>query len=396
MGIERKASWLATVGLLGMVGASLGCRSKPAPRPIPEVAVQTVLPERAVLTTELPGRTSAFLIAEIRPQVNGLILQRLFQEGSNVQAGSTLFQIDPAPYQAALDQANAALAVAESGLPSIHSRAERLKSLVKIHAVGEQDAEEAEAAYQKAIASVAAAKAAADAARINLTNTPIKAPISGRTGMSSVTVGALVTAYQPMALVTVQQLDPIYVDVTQSSSDLLKLRRSLEGGKLKSGHESARKAKLLLEDGTPYPLEGKLQFRDVTVDPSTGAVTLRLVFPNPKHVLLPGMFVRATLEDGVDDQALLVMQQGVTRDTKGNAVALVLDKSDKVEQRILVVDRAIGDKWLVTGGLAAGDRVIVEGLQKIRPGLTVKAVPYAPQAQGGAPAVGAQPSAQKK
>jgi membrane fusion protein (multidrug efflux system) len=390
MRIEHKGYWIFTAGLLGGLGLALGCKTAPPPRGIPEVAVQTVRPERAVLTTEMPGRISAFLVAEIRPQVSGLILKRLFQEGSDVKAGGILYQIDPAPYQAALDQANAALAAAESSLPSIRSRAERMKNLVKIHAVGEQDAEEAEAAYQRAIASVAAAKAAADSAQINLANTPIKAPISGRTGMSSVTVGALVAAYQPVALASVQQLDPIYVDVTQSSSDQLRLRRRLEGGHLKSGGDSARKVKLLLEDGTPYPLEGRLQFRDVTVDPATGAVTLRMVFPNPNHILLPGMFVRAIVEDGVDDQAILAMQQGVTRDPKGNAIALVLDKSDKVEQRILTVDRAIGDKWLVTHGLAGGDRLIVEGLQKIRPGLAVKAVPFSPQAQG------SQPSAPKK
>jgi len=390
MRIEQNAKWLAAAGLLGVIGAALGCRTAPPPRGIPEVAVQTIRAERAVLTTELPGRTSAFLIAEIRPQVSGLLLKRLFQEGSDVQAGATLYQIDPAPYQAALDQATAALALAEAGLPSIRSRAERMKNLVKIHAVGEQDAEEAEAACQKAIANVAAAKAAAESARINLANTPIKAPISGRTGMSSVTVGALVTAYQPVALASVQQLDPIYVDVTQSSSDLLRLRRVQESGRLKSDGESARKVKLLLEDGSAYPLEGKLQFRDVTVDPTTGAVVLRVVFPNPKHILLPGMFVRAVLEDGIDDKAILAMQQGITRDPKGNAIALVLDQSDKVEQRILTIDRAIGDKWLVTSGLGSGDRLIVEGLQKIRPGMAVKAVPFTPQGQG------ALPSAPKK
>ncbi len=389
MKIEHKANWLAVAGLIGIVGAAMGCKSAPPPKPIPEVAVQTVSTQRVVLTTELPGRISAFLVAEIRPQVSGLILKRLFQEGSLVHAGSTLYQIDPAPYKAALDQAQAALVSAELSLPSIRSRAERMKSLVKIHAVGEQDAEEAEAAHQRAIASVAAAKAAVESARINLANTPIKAPISGRTGMSSVTVGALVAAYQPLALATVQQMDPIYVDVTQSSSDLLRLRRSMESGHLKSG-DSARKVKLLLEDGTTYPLEGKLQFRDVTVEPSTGAVTLRMVFPNPKQTLLPGMFVRAIVEDGVDEQAILAMQQGVTRDTKGNAIALVLDKSNKVEQRILNVDRAMGNRWLVTGGLAAGDRVIVEGQQKVKPGMTVKAVPFNSQAQG------IQPSASKK
>lgn len=389
MRIEHKVNGLITAGLLGILGTVMGCKTAPPPRGLLEVAVQTVSPERAVLTTELPGRTAPFLVAEIRPQVSGLIQKRTFTEGSDVQAGSTLYQIDPAPYQAALDQASAALVAAESTLPTIRSRAERLKNLEKIHAVGQQDAEEAEAAHQRAIASVAAAKAAVESARINLANTPIKAPISGRTGMSSVTVGALVTAYQPVALASVQQLDPIYVDVTQSSSDLLRLRRVQDSGRLRSDGDSARKVRLFLEDGTAYPLEGRLQFRDVTVDPATGAVTLRMVFPNPKHILLPGMFVRAIVEDGVDDRAILAMQQGVTRDVKGNAIALVLDKSDKVEQRILVVDRTVGDKWRVTSGLAAGDRLIVEGLQKVRPGMVVKAVPYSPQAQG------AQPSAPK-
>lgn len=397
MRFDRKASWLTTAGLFWIVSAALGCKTAPPPKGIPEVAFQTIRPERVVLTTELPGRTSPFLVAEIRPQVSGLIQKRLFQEGSDVQAGSTLYQIDPSLYKAALDQADAALAVAESTLPSTQSRAERLKSLAAIHAVGQQEAEEAEAAHQQAIANVAAAKAAVESARINLTHTPIKAPISGRTGMSSVTVGALVSAYQPVAMVSVQQLDPIYVDVTQSSSDQLRLQRRLEGGRLKSGGDSARKVKLLLEDGTPYPLEGKLQFRDVTVDSATGAVTLRMVFPNPKHILLPGMFVRATVEDGIDEQAILAMQQGVTRDARGNAIAWVLDKSDKVEQRTLVLDRTMGDKWLVTSGLAAGDRLIVEGLQKVRPGMAVKAVPFSPkQPQGSQSAEAGAPSTGKK
>jgi len=385
-----KGNGLITAGLVGVLGAGLGCKTAPPPRGLPEVSVQTLYPERAVLTTELPGRTSPYLVAEIRPQVSGIIQKRLFTEGSDVQAGATLYQIDPAPYQAALDQAKASLVAAESSLPTIRSRAERLRNLEKIHAVGQQDAEEAEAAHQRAIASVAAAKAALESAQINLANTPIKAPISGRTGMSSVTVGALVTAYQPLALASVQQLDPIYVDVSQSSSDLLRLRRVQESGHLKSDGGSARKVKLLLEDGSSYPLEGRLQFRDVTVDPATGTVTLRAVFPNPKQLLLPGMFVRAVVEDGIDEHAILAMQQGVTRDVKGNAIAMVLDKSDKVEQRNLVLDRAIGDKWLVTSGLVAGDRLIVEGLQKVRPGATVKAVPFGSQAQG------VQPSAPKK
>jgi len=399
MNMKRNAKEMTSFGLAVLalgpaLGLGLGCQSKPRQQTIPEVAVQTLSPEKAVLSTELTGRTSPFLVAEIRPQVNGLIQKRLFTEGSDVRMGSTLYQIDPAPYQAALDQAQASLTAAESALPSLRSRAERMKGLVKSHAVGEQDAEDAEATYQKGLAAVASAKATLDSARINLTNTPIKAPISGRIGMSTVTVGALVTAYQPSALATVQQLDPIYVDVTQSSADLLKLRRSLENGRLKT--ESSRKVKLILEDGTPYGLEGKFQFQDVTVDPATGAVTLRLVFPNPKHVLLPGMFVRATVEDGVDEHAILAMQQGVTRDVKGNAIGLVLDASNKVEQRLLTVDRAVGNKWMVTGGLSVGDRLIVEGGQKVRPGMTVRAVPF--QATNAQPQ-GAQPqgvAAQKK
>jgi membrane fusion protein (multidrug efflux system) len=393
MRINRRTRCLAAVGLLGIGGAVMGCRRPPPPpKPTPEVAFVTVAPERTVMTTELPGRTTAFLVAEIRPQVNGLIKKRFFQEGAEVKAGSTLYQIDPAPYKATLDQAKASLESVEAGLPSIKSRAERLQTLVKIHAVGDQEAEEAQANNQKAIASVALAKAAYESARINLSYTPIKAPISGRIGKSNVTVGGMVTAYQATALATIQQLDPIYVDVTQSSADQLRLRRSLESGRLKSDDRSARTVKLILEDGTPYPLEGKLEFRDVTVNPATGAVTLRMVFPNPKDILLPGMFVRALVEEGVDEQAILVMQQGVSRDTKGNAMALVLDKSDKVESRTLVVDRAIGNKWLITSGLVAGDRLIVEGMQKVRPGVTVKAVPFTPPVgkttPGSAPSTG--------
>lgn len=368
---------LFLAGLAALAGLAPGCRKAPPQRPLPEVVVQTVHGERAVLTTELPGRTAPFLVAEIRPQVNGIIQKRLFVEGSDVKAGTVLYQIDPAPYQAALDQARAALMAADADLPAARSRAERMKGLVKIHAVGEQDAEEAEAAHQRAAAAQAAAKAAVETARINLAYTPIAAPIPGRTGVSAVTPGALVTAYQPLALTTVQQLDPIYVDVTQSSSDLLRLQRSLESGRLRSSGETGRKVRLILEDGTAYPLEGRLQFRDVTVDPGTGSVTLRLVFPNPRHVLLPGMFVRAVVEDGVDERAILAMQEGVGRDVKGNAVVLALDASGRVEQRTITVDRAVGNRWLVTDGLREGDRIIVEGSQKVRPGMQVRATPYA-------------------
>lgn len=341
--------------------------------------------ERVVLTTELPGRTAAYLIAEVRPQVNGIIQQRPFAEGSNVQAGSLLYQIDPAPYRAAHQQAEAALAVAEANLPPARSRAERLKGLAEIHAVGQQDYDEAAAALLRAEAGVASARAAVESARINLAYTPLKAPISGRTGRSTVTVGALVTAYQPTPLVVIQQLDPIYVDVTQASADLLRLRRGLASGGLQRATALEGKVKLLLEDGTPYPREGRLQFRDVTVDPTTGSVVLRMVFPNPDSTLLPGMYVRAIVEEGVREQAILAPQQGVTRDPKGNASALVVGADGKAEERALQVDRAVGDRWLVTAGLAEGDQVIVEGLQKIRPGVPVKAVPFGSAPTGAKP-----------
>lgn len=351
-----------------------------APRGPAEVGVVTLAPERVVLTTELPGRTSAYLVAEVRPQVSGIVKDRLFTEGADVAAEQVLYQIDPAQYQAAVDQATAALAVAEANLPAARSRAERLKGLVEIRAVGQQDYDDAAAALAHAEAAVAASRAALESARINLAYTPIKAPIGGRIGRSGVTVGALVTAYQPVPLAVIQKLDPIYVDVTQSSADMLRLRRALEAGTLKSGGEGQNKVKLLLEDGSPYPLEGTLKFADVTVEPTTGSVTLRMVFPNPDQILLPGMFVRAIVEQGVDESAILAPQMGVTRNPKGEPVALVVGSDGTVEQRILEVGRAIGDRWLVTKGLATGDQLIVEGLQRVRPGAQVNAVPYVPAA----------------
>jgi len=380
--------------VLAMVALGTACGKPPAgpPQGPAEVGVVTMAPEKVVLTTELPGRTSPFLVAEVRPQVNGILRERTFEEGSDVKAGDLLYQIDPAPYQAAFEQAKASLAMAEANLPAARSRAERMKGLVEIHAVGQQDYDDAVAALQQAEASVAAAKATVESARINLSYTPIRAPISGRTGRSSVTVGALVTAYQPVPLATVQQLDPIYVDVAQSSADLLRLQKSFKGGALTKDASWSR-VKLILEDGTPYPREGKLKFREVTVDPATGSVTLRMVFPNPDHVLLPGMYVRAIVEEGVLSDAILVPQQGVGRTPKGEPYSLVAGKDGKVEQRMLTVGRAIGDKWLVTSGLAAGDQVIVEGSQRVRPGADVKAVPSVPAAPGAAPAGPAAPAA---
>lgn len=377
---------VATLGTLGCTSAA----SNQGPQPT-EVSVVTVRTERVAITTELPGRTNAYLVAEIRPQVNGLIQNRAFREGSNVKAGEILYQIDPGPYRAAYEQAKAALATAEAelatakaNLPAIKSREERLRGLVAVHAVGQQDYDDASAALQQAESTVDAratavevSKAALESARINLSYTPIKSPISGRIGISNITVGALASAYQPTPLAVVQQLDPIYVDVVQASSAVLNLRQRVESGRFKENGSLQSRVKLLLEDGTPYPSLGTLQFRDVTVDPSTGTMTLRMVFPNKDHVLLPGMFVRAVVEEGVSEQAILVPQQGVTRDTKGQPIAWVVNKDNKVEQRTLELDRAIGDKWLVTSGLSAGDRLIVEGLQKVRPGSSVRSIPFA-------------------
>jgi len=411
------SNWSKRLGATGLVFAGIllaGCKSNvalPPPGGPAEVAIVTIRPERIVLTTELPGRASAYLVAEIRPQVNGLIQSRLFREGADVKAGDLLYQIDPAPYQAAYDQAKAALVMAEAdiglaeaNLPAIRSREERLRGLVAIHAVGQQDYDDASAAVRQAEANlvvrrtaVEVNRAAMESARISLSYTPIKAPISGRIGRSNITVGALVTAHQPTPLAVIQQLDPIYVDVTQAGADLLRLRRNLESGGLKNGGASQSKVRLLLEDGTSYPLEGTLQFRDVTVDPTTGSVTLRLVFPNPDNVLLPGMFLRAVVKEGVNDQAILIPQQAVSRDPKGTPVALIVDAESKVGQRMLSLDRAIGDRWLVASGLAPGDRVIVEGVQRVRPGAPVKVVPFdAGRKQGAKPVSTTQPAPSPK
>jgi membrane fusion protein (multidrug efflux system) len=364
--------------LIALLGGLLmfGCDRPQAPRPhsLPEVGTVTVQPQQIVLTTELPGRTSAYRIAEIRPQVNGLIQKRLFTEGSDVQAGQVLYQIDPASFQAVYDNAKAALGKAEANLPSIRSRADRYRELLPDKAVSQQEYDDAAAALKQAEAEIEFWKATVETAHINLGYSRVTAPISGRIGRSNVTDGALVTAYQAVALTTIQQLDPIYVDVPQSTSELLRLRRNLKEG-VNNRAANQKEVHLLLEDGTAYPLEGTLQFRDVTVDPTTGSVILRLVFPNPKALLLPGMFVRAVVKEGVNEQAILIPQQAVSRDPKGNAVALIVDNAGKVQQRMLTVDRAIGDKWLVTSGLGPGDRVIVEGLQRVRPGASVKEVP---------------------
>ena len=370
---------IVTVLVLGGL-ILVGCKRKqPPPSVIPEVAIVTVSPERVLLTTELPGRTSPYLVAEVRPQVSGIIQKRLFEEGSDVRAGSVLYQIDPAPYQAAYDNAVAALAKSEANLPPVQLKAERYKELIAKKAISQQDFDNAEAALRQAEADIESSKATLESARINLAYTRITAPISGRIGKSNVTVGALVTAggptQQPTALTTIQQLDPIYVDVSQSTNDLLRLRRLVEEGRLHHNGKDQSKVRLILDDGTTYPLEGTLKFRDVTVDSTTGAVTLRVVVPNPKDLLLPGMFLRAVVQEGINKDGILIPQQAVSRDPMGNPVTLIVDGDGKVAQRMLTLDRAIGNRWLVTSGLAPGERVILEGIQKVRPGVTVKVVP---------------------
>ncbi len=386
-----------------------------------EVAVITVEPQRVALTTELPGRTAAYRVAEIRPQVSGLILKRQFEEGSEVKAGQVLYQIDPAPFEAALEnavashtasrkaaeRARAALAAGTAGIARqeaarefARKNRERFEESFEENAVsaGQRDQAVTEAKVAEATltaveaqveserqalavgeAAIQQAEAALKLARINLGYTKITAPISGRIGKSNVTEGAIVTAYQPVALAVIQQLDPIYVDVPQSSTELLQLKRRLADGRLNRHEADHDKVKLILEDGMAYPLEGKLQFSDITVDPTTGSVTLRVVAPNPEGLLLPGMFVQTVIREGLNEQAILVPQQGVFRDPKGNPVALIVDAESKLQPRMLTLDRAMGDKWLVSAGLAAGDQLIVEGLQRVQrmpPGTPVKAVPF--------------------
>ena len=418
---DHKVKLIIAMLLGGLILA--GCEHKqPPPSAIPEVAVVTVQLQQVVLTTELPGRTSACLVAEIRPQVNGIIQKRLFEEGSDVRAGKVLYQIDPAPFQAAYanaaanlsgmrraaERARAALEASIAGVARQRATLELARTnrwryeelfkrgvisvLQRDQAVTDADVAEAtlksteaqvkndEEAVAVAEAAIQQAEAAVETARINLGYTHVVAPITGRIGRSTVTVGALVTAggatQQPTALTTIQQLDPIYVDVPQSTNELLRLRRRVEEGHLHHNGKDQSKVRLILEDGSTYPLEGTLQFRDVTVDSTTGSVTLRVIVPNPKSLLLPGMFLRAVVQEGINNEAILIPQQAVSRDPMGNPVTFIVDGEGKVAQRTLTLDRAIGDRWLVTSGLAPGERVIVEGGQKVRPGAAVKVVPF--------------------
>ncbi len=334
----------------------------------PQVSVHVVHSEPLSVTTELPGRTSAFRVAEVRPQVSGIILKRNFVEGSDIKAGESLYQIDPATYQAAWNSAKGDEAKAEAAAAIAHLTVKRYVPLLGTQYISQQEYDQAVATARQADADVVAAKAAVENARINLAYTKVTSPIDGRIGKSSVTEGALVTNGQADAMATVQQLDPIYVDVTESSNDFMRLKQeSLQRG------DDSKSVQLIMENGQPYSLKGSLQFSDVTVDESTGSITLRAVFPNPQHTLLPGMFVRARIDEGVNPQAILVPQQGVTRTPRGDATVLIVNAQNQVENRKVTAAQAIGDKRLITSGLQNGDKVIVSGLQKVRPGVTVKA-----------------------
>lgn len=339
------------------------------------VSVVTVGTQKVTLTTELPGRTAPFRMAEIRPRVNGLILKRLFTEGATVSAGQVLYQIDPAPFQAALDNAEAALARAEAALVSTRLRAERYEALLADNAVSQQSYDDAAAALTQVKADIAAWKASVRTARINLAYTRITAPISGRIGRSNVTEGAIVTAYQPLPLATIQQLDPMFVDVPQSTIELLRMKNNRD----RAEDQDLNQVRIKMEDGSEYCHTGTLQFSEASVDPTTGSVILRAVVPNPEDVLLPGMFVRAQIMEKVDRQAILIPQQGVSRDPKGNPFALVVDENSRAAFRALILDRAIGDQWLVTSGITPGEKLIVQGLVMLRPGMKVTAVPFEPE-----------------
>jgi membrane fusion protein (multidrug efflux system) len=372
--------------LLGAIGLlAAGCaRHATAPPPKPTVTVVNLHARPVSLTTELPGRVSAYRIAEVRPQVNGVILKRLFKEGDLVAAGQQLYQIDPAPYQAALGSAQATLAHARASVTAARLIAERYQALSQAHAVSRQDYDNAVATFEQDEADVASGAAAVRAAEINLAYTRVYSPISGRTGRSSVTEGALVTANQATSLLTVTQLDPVYVDLTQPSTTLVRLKRELAAGQIHRVDGDQAPAKLLLEDGSAYESAGTFQFSEVTVDQGTGSVTLRAIFPNSQGLLLPGMFVRATIEEGVREGAVLAPQQGISHAPDGSATALVVGADGKVEKRSVELDRALGDEWVVTKGLAAGDRLIVAGLQRVKPGMEVSARPQVPAHEGAA------------
>jgi membrane fusion protein, multidrug efflux system len=363
-----------------------------APGPM-SVAFVTLREESVTLTNELPGRTAAFETSDVRPQVNGLIRARLFTEGDFVRQGQPLYRIDPSPYAAQVASARAALSRAQASIASSAALARRYGELVKINAIARQEYENAVTASRQARADVAAQAATLRTAQIDLERTTITAPISGRIGRSTFTTGALVSAAQAEPLATIQRLDPIYVDVQQPSADLLKLREQIVAGNLASGGDA--RVRLKLETGSTYPVEGRLRFADVTVDPATGSQTIRAIFANPNGLLLPGMFVRASLVEGVQSRALLVPLRAVTRDERGRATVMVIGKGDRAEPRTIETSRTAGDAWIVTGGVRSGDRVIVEGAMMLRPGMQVQGRPWSP-GKAAAPVATTAPTAAPK
>lgn len=369
-GVVASALAVSSIALLGACGQNK--QQNVATGALPEVAVVTLKTEPVRLTRELPGRASAYLVAEVRPQVSGIVKRRLFTEGGYVEAGQPLYDLDDARYRAQYGSAQASLRKSQATLVAARLAAKRSRELIVTNVVSAQDNDKVIAAEGEAEADVGAAQSAVEAAAVNLAYAHIKAPISGRIGKSAVTAGALVTAEQSTALATIQQLDPIYVEVKQSSSDWLALRQAVDTGRVRSNQ--AATARIVLENGTVYDYEGKVQFADVTVDPTTGGFLLRAIVPNPKLLLLPGMYVRSSFDEGELREGLLVPQQGIARDPKGNASALLVGRDGKVELRTVRVSRTIGDQWLAEEGLAAGDRVIVEGIQKVEPGMRVQAV----------------------
>lgn len=388
-GLAPLAAVLMLSGSFVLTGCDDNKSQQAAQQQPPEVGVVTLKNEPLKITTELPGRTSAFRVAEVRPQVSGIILKRNFVEGSDVKAGQSLYQIDPATYQAAYDSAKADLAQAEANARVAQLTITRYKPLLGTKYISQQDYDTAAGTAAQTAAAAQAARANVETARINLAYTKVTSPISGRIGKSSVTEGALVSSGQTTALATVQQLDPMYVDVTQSSDEFLRLRAELESGQLKQNDGKAN-VTLLMQNGNAFNQTGTLEFSDVTVDETTGSITLRAVFPNPDNRLLPGMFVRARLDEGTNPNALLVPQQGVTRTPTGQATAMVVGADNKVESRSITANQAFGDKWLVTEGLKAGDRVITTGIQRAKPGAQVtpqevsddaKAAPESPSAK---------------
>ena len=375
---------LQRIALLSMpvlLGACIQAKQTPPAAQPPEVTVVAVQKQAVPVTTELPGRTSSYLVAQVRARVDGIVLKRGFTEGADVKEKQRLYQIDPAPYRAMLDNAIGVQQKMQAALESATALAERYKILLPGNGVAKQDYDNAISMQGQAAADLASAKAAVEQARLNLGYTDVLSPITGRIGLSMVTPGAYVQVSAATLMTTVQQIDPIYVDVNQSSVEGLQLRRDLASGRVKTAGPDAAKVTLFLEDGTQYPLTGKLQFTDITVDPNTGSVTVRAVFPNPDYVLLPGMFVRARIEEGVNDQAMLVPQQGVTRNPQGQATALVVGADQKVALRQIQATRTLGSDWVVEGGLVPGDRVIVAGVQKVQPGATVRAVEATATAQ---------------